>query len=392
MAIGAVAALGIWRLAQNGVEQKPNHHWTDDKVREYATSRMERLLRDKWKVEVPDASPPAVRRQFFQLLSQDTCTANERLQHPDNQFWIRLPQHSPKNVPHLSKDLYSELKNLAGRVAYMPASTERDAESIDEIGQQLAQLFDTIEDGMDFRKWVANQSLGQVTGSTFPWDEESPTSLRQVIVTHFLGKPDGAGNLRTEDVRTIIKQLNDWRVRGVQEKDAEERPWFVCHCYLAFLSQARLGAMPEEASWYTAFVSRLPKSPAINVADRECKRDFTRDALLPLAKGLGIESSDLVLTGTLLTDIADRLAYETWQQECDRQIDRWADKLRDELANAPIDCRKKMEERKIVPYGVVKIEVARDEQDRPTHPKIEKRNLEVRARMARSTLLSSDFG
>jgi hypothetical protein len=247
----------------------------------------------------------------------------------------------------------------------------------------LPKLFEAIEKGMDYRRWFAEQKWGQAdplsdTSGFFPWDKESPPQVRKWVVDHFLPREQDAASPRKEDVLTMVRQLSGWGVKGVQDEDAEDRPWFVCDCYLAFLSQSRFGTIPEEPCWYEAFVARLPKKPATNMADRESKKDFTKDALLPLARGLGLEPSDLAVTSTLLTDIADRLAYEAWRKDSDGQIERLASRLQDELTRAPPECKKKTEEYDIPPYGTVKIEVERDGQSPPTR-KIDKKTLEERS-------------
>jgi hypothetical protein len=384
MAIGTVVALAICFL-RPGYLPDGDGTWFDEPIRALFTS---------WRIDIKPAAQPAdLRKQFFDELAQDACADATDSQHPDARFWRRLPEHGPTTLATgggdnyaVVNDLHPQLKELAKRVAIrrhdVPDSPNelKPAERVKE----LPLLFKVIEEGMDYPSWLAKQKWNQgdfsETLSKFPWDDPSPPRVRKKVVAHYLARPHGNSSLRKDDLLTMVKQLNAWQVKGVQEEDAEDRPWFVCDCYLAYLSQSRFGKLPDEPSWYVAFVSRLPMTPAINMADRECKKDFTKDALLPLARRLGMEPSDLILTSTLLNDIADRLAYEGWRKDCESQIDKRAAKLAEDLASAAPDCRKKTEEYDILPYGTVKIEVARDTQNRPMLPKIDKKKLQERSK------------
>lgn len=371
-AVGGIMLVGIFLLWQvYGPPVSPTDEW----ARKYTADEMEKLLREKWHVEMASGKqfPADIRKQFFRFLSQEGCLVDDGVRHPDAQFWARLPSHAPAKIPDDLEGLHRELKGLAQRMALkVPATPDlENARSLDGFRKQLPQLFEIIDAGMDYRRWMESESqdlrastMGQVL--KFPWDERSPQNVRHKIVTHFLPTGQSSVSLSKEDVLTMVEQLNGWGVQGILKEDAEDRPWFVCDCYLEFLSQSRFGAVEPKSSWYEAFVARLPKKPPINmVADRESKKNFMKDALQPLARGLGLEPSELVLTSTLLTDIGDHLEYEAWRKECDSQIERLARTLQDDLARAAPELKTKTEEYDIAPYGRVKIEVTRDNQGTP---------------------------
>jgi hypothetical protein len=389
MTTSCIVGLGILLFMQPG---QPRGTSADSNASEYLDQQIKALFKNwNWQIDVqPAPERAALRKRFFDFLTQDACELASGSEHPDAKFWARLPRHAPESLPKVNDlvdGLHPELKKLARKIAVAsyPVLDSKDNLTLDQRWRELPDLFKVIGEGMDYRRWLENgkwnvEESSSTINQKFPWDEESPAKVRKMIVAHFLRRQQNAGNLRKEDVLTMVKQLNAWQVKGVQEDDAEDRPWFVCDCYLAYLSQSRFGKLPDEPSWYVAFVSRLPMTPSINMADRECKKDFTKDALLPLARRLEMEPSDLILTSTLLTDIADRLDYEAWHKECDDQIESCAKELSKDLTSGPRNCRKMMGEYEIAPYGTVKIEVARDAQDMPMPPTIQKNKLEERSK------------
>lgn len=388
MALVSIVVMGMLFLGQQSREPRSA---ADKDVQQYFDQKVQSLL-GKWRISLNEDKPAQRREEFFRQLSPASCSVDENEKHPDAMFWRRL-KHTPGTLPEGSvtgfgvvAPLHRELKRLAGNVAIAshPVPVSKEDLAPDECREELPRLFEVIENGMDYRRWFAEQKWCQADPSSdascfFPWDMKSPPQVRKRIVDHFLSKEQVGTELRKEDLLTMVSQLNAWGVMGVQKEDTEDRPWFVCDCYLTFLSQSRFGTIPEEPCWYKAFVARLPTSPAINMADRESKKDLRRDALLPLARGLGLEPSDVALTSTLLTDIADRLAYEGWRKQCDNQIEKLGRRLQDELMQAPPECKKKTEEYDIAPYGTVRIEVARDGQNTPTR-KIDKETLDERSK------------
>ncbi len=384
MAFASMVAIGMLLLMQQFSEPRSSN---DQDVKDYFDETVKSLC-GKWRIKLEGDKPLQRREEFFRLLSSDSCAVDENAKHPDAMFWKRL-KCPPGTLPEVSQTgcgvvvpLHSELKKLAQNVALAsyPFPVSKEDLTPDKCRKELPRLFAAIEKGMDYRAWFGEQNWGQAdppsdTGGFFPWDSKSPAKLRKRIVDHFLSEEQSTIGLQKEDLLTMVTQLNGWGVKGVQEEDAEDRPWFVCDCYLAFLSQSRFGTMPEEPCWHEAFVARLPKTPAISMADRESEKDFSKDALLPLARGLGLEPSDLALTSTLLTDIGNRLAYEGWRKECESQIENLARRLQSDLSRASPECKKKTEEYDIPPYGTVKIEVARNGQNAPTC-KIDKRTLD----------------
>ncbi len=385
MVVGILVVVSLLALVD------PQQHGPSDKnAQKYVDTRIRNLL-EEWDFVVPrDAFPAVVREQFFRTLSQfDFDDGNSdhdqehdesvqprvsKAEHPDAAFLARLPERKPENLPethHLVRDLHPELKELAERVA-IDQNVLSEPDTLNTKWKQFPQLFKVIRVSMDYRHWF---EAHQGHNDLFSVVEEPPGESRKRVVEHFLTGDQRIAGVSKGDVRTMVRQLRKWGFEGIVEDDAIRRPWFVCFWYLAVLSQSHLPKVSPEESWYGYFVSRLPETPSMNPAVRDSSKGFREGALLPLARGLGIDAPSTTLTSTLLTDIEEALAYEVWRGRLERQCNQLAADLMHQLRSSRGSPERLTAEYEIWPYGTVTIEVHRG----ADKPKVTKRKLKERS-------------
>jgi hypothetical protein len=355
MAIACIVGYGVWLFAQVHIGESAASGEMDQWAKKHTARKMDDLLRNKWKVEkMPEKQfDENIRKRFFTFLSQEEIGLPIEGQHPDKVFVRqRLLEQVPRDIDlHTLRGLHRALK-MVSTSSDKPDSAD-DSRSLASLKDEIPELFRTIEARMDYRAWLKEWDSKRSPGIS-PWEEESADKLRQFIY-HFVPPPEKRC-LSREDAVAIVRQLRGWKITGVDEGDAEKRPWFVFHCYMTLLSQNSLKTTLEhDNSWHAAFARRLPRTADFVAIECDDEAELVEKGLRPLAKAIEAKQSTEVVS--LVNSIARGLKYKEWLQGCEQRRADLIRKRDEGFQKSGYDNATKNEE--VPPFGQVQIELVK---------------------------------
>lgn len=274
-----------------------------------ATQQMTILLKNWGQSVENENNRQQVINQFFKFLSPPkTEDSLKEKKHLDYVFAKRFPQlsieteNSANDDRKLSKALRTAYECLK---ADEVISTE--GEPAEDTNAALVTLVKAIGKQADYQKWWEERKKQRwCTGGVEKAKPETRAFVRK------FAKPGVYADLE-DSATTMVKMLKKWKVKEIEEKDAEARPQFVAECFFSVLSLWHL-EREDESHWkktkdgyhrYIAFLLRLPKEPLW--PDGDAKVD---DQLWELAKRLRAGNDPTTqIPGDLLDEIEKKMQY-----------------------------------------------------------------------------------
>lgn len=251
---------------------------------------------------------PKVARAYLSALSFDAPEEEATSPHPDAVFARRFPKPSaePKELTPAALEAWLH-KLLADHLK---------AERVPEKG--LVPHLKAVADATAYLPWFENWAPANLRGpegkDALVFALDKPAAKSAAFARRFVARPDAAPDEVRDAARLLVKQLNEWKVKGVAEADADARPGYVARAYFHFLSRGHFGEKALDGKdWHGAFLKRLPAKPAGADQDVGTEKGL-KAALLQLL--LALKSPDLqadyLTLGRPVALVGEALDYKKW--------------------------------------------------------------------------------
>lgn len=310
----------------------PTAEPTQAKKADDARKRQDKMqgLLAKWQGKTvppdPRESELETARRFFQFLSQSQWggklkgpSPDNPNSHPDILFVERLPETAA--VPRTEGDVDKALRSLVERLA--------DDSSTGQPNPYETAL-QALDREMDFELWWGRTRHSERAYFNHEPHQDVSSFVRRAVSGRSKTEPRDAAELR-KAATTMVKQLEEWKVKAVTAEDATDRPWLVFQCYFQLLSQQHLGkhveGVPNSPSDWLRFVRRLPEKPLTTDGHFSSKTKLV-DTLARLMSSLNpaVKSNQVEV---LLEKVAREMDYDAWLKDAESpEVNRFVDRFR----------------------------------------------------------------
>lgn len=138
---------------------------------------------------------------------------------------------------HVKKSVEKQHRNSVAKHVKTPKMpTVAGGAALDILDQYVVQPLKPLTDRQtrgQYERWFVKEFCWEA-GTPFPWDASAPNGAR-TVAPEFCQSQSRYSDQK-DAAELMFKWLEAARVKGIQDSDVNDRPWFVGRCFVEFLS------------------------------------------------------------------------------------------------------------------------------------------------------------